>query len=222
LFGIFAGVTYWFPKVTGFKLNERLGRYAFWLWLVGFLTSFIPLYILGLMGATRRLDHYDASLGWQWLFGVALFGSLIIVAAVTMQVLQVVVSIRQRQQLRDTTGDPWNGKSLEWATASPPAPYNFAVIPVVTSRDAFLEMKQQGMPKPVYQDIHMPKNTGAGIYISAFLLVFGFAMVWHLYWLAIITGVGAIISFMIRAFDDETEYTITAAEVEKMEASRGI
>jgi cytochrome o ubiquinol oxidase subunit 1 len=221
LFGIFAGITYWFPKFAGFKLNERLGRYAFWCWLVGFLTSFIPLYILGLMGATRRLDHYDASLGWQWLFIVAGIGSLIIATAVALQTLQVIISIRQRKQNLDTTGDPWNGKTLEWATASPPAPYNFAIVPQVTSVDAFLEMKQHGkQPKPVYEDIEMPRNTGMGIYISGFTFLIGFAMVWHLFWLAVLGLIGAIVCVIIRAFDNDTEYVITAAEVEKIEAQR--
>jgi cytochrome o ubiquinol oxidase subunit 1 len=137
LFGIFAGITYWFPKVTGFKLNERIGRYAFWSWIIGFLVSFIPLYILGFMGATRRLETYPAETGWQPLFMASFIGSLIITLAVGLQILQLIVSIRQRRQNIDTTGDPWNGRNLEWATSSPPPFYNFAVIPEVTGRDAF-------------------------------------------------------------------------------------
>lgn len=219
LFGIFAGVTYWFPKVMGFKLNERLGKYAFWSWLVGFYMSFVPLYILGLMGATRRLDHYDIATGWQPLFAVALVGSLFIGLGALLQVVQIVVSVRQRKQLK-ATGDPWNGKTLEWATHSPPPVYNFAVIPEVSGRDAWWEikLKKDNQQKPQYVDIHMPKNTGAGIYISAFALVIGFAMVWHMYWLAALGLIGAIVCLVIRAFDDHTEYTITAAELEKMEA----
>ncbi len=218
LFGIFAGITYWFPKVMGFKLNERLGKYAFWLWLAGFYLSFVPLYILGIMGATRRLDHYDPSLGWQPLFIVAGIGSLVICAAVAVQVMQIYVSFRQRKQNIDVTGDPWNGKSLEWATASPPPAYNFAVLPEVTDRDPFWAMKKLGKKAtPQYQDIHMPKNTGAGIYISGGIFILGFAMVWHMWWLAVLGGLIALVSFIVRAFDDETEYTITAKELEKME-----
>ena len=119
VFGYFAGITYWFPKIFGFKLNERLGRYAFWCWSVGFTLAFVPLDILGLMGATRRLDHYDASLGWQGLFAVAGVGALIVGAGIGFQLLQFVVSFRQRRQNMDTTGDPWNGRTLEWSTASP-------------------------------------------------------------------------------------------------------
>src|SRR5438045_6056980 len=120
LFGIFAGITYWFPKVTGFKLNERLGKIAFWFWLSGFFTSFGPLYILGLMGATRRLDHYDPSTGWQPLFIVSAIGFLLISTGIAVQVLQIFVSFKQKKQQLDTTGDPWNARTLEWSTASPP------------------------------------------------------------------------------------------------------
>ncbi|HSW87799.1 MAG TPA: cbb3-type cytochrome c oxidase subunit I [Candidatus Saccharimonadales bacterium] len=229
LFGIFAGITYWFPKVTGFTLNERLGRYAFWLWIIGFFTSFTPLYILGFMGATRRLDHYDASTGWQPLFIVALVGVIIIACAIVMQVLQIIVSIIQRKENRGLTGDPWNGRTLEWATASPPPFYNFAIVPVVTTRDAFWEMKKHlnsGKPAVAkamagkYEDIHMPKNTALGMYISGFVFAIGFAMVWHIYWFAIVGLIGAIACVVIRTFDEDTEYVLTAKEVEKIETER--
>jgi cytochrome o ubiquinol oxidase subunit 1 len=220
LFGIFAGVTYWFPKVMGFKLHEGLGKLAFWLWLGGFYASFIPLYALGIMGATRRLDHYDPSLGWQPLFIVAGLGGLLIGLAATVQVIQIFVSWRQREQLRDTTGDPWNARSLEWSTASPPPAYNFAVIPEVHSRDAWWEAKQSPTTaKPNYQPIHMPKNTAVGIYISACLFVLGFAMVWHLYWLAALGLIGAIAVGVWRTFDDDTEYTISPEQLAIMEAN---
>ncbi len=232
LFGIFAGITYWFPKVTGFTLNERLGRYAFWLWIIGFFTSFTPLYILGFMGATRRLDHYDASTGWQPLFIVALVGVIIIACAIVMQVLQIIVSIIQRKENRGLTGDPWNGRTLEWATASPPPFYNFAMVPVVTTRDAFWEMKSSSKKASAvakamadktagkYEDIHMPKNTALGMYISGFVFAIGFAMVWHIYWFAIVGLIGAIACVVIRTFDEDTEYVLTAKEVEKIETER--
>jgi cytochrome o ubiquinol oxidase subunit 1 len=223
LFGIFAGITYWFPKAFGFTLNETIGRYAFWCWIVGFFVSFIPLYILGMMGATRRLDHYDASTGWQILFIVALIGSCIIAFATFLQVVQIIVSIKQRKQNRDLTGDPWNGRSLEWATSSPPPFYNFAIIPKVTGRDAFWELKQNKTgieEKPQYEEFHMPKNTATGIYISVFAFLVGFAAIWHLWWLAIIGIVGGIVCLILRAFDDETEYLITAEEVARMEEER--
>jgi len=228
LFGVFAGITYWFPKVTGYKLNERLGKIAFWLWIVGFFISFTPLYILGFMGATRRMDHYDASMGWQWLFIVAGCGFIVISAAAFTQVLQMVVSFKQRKENLDLTGDPWNGRTLEWATSSPPPIYNFAIIPEVKERDAFWEMKTSGAVnklisgsvKPNYQDIHMPKNTAIGIYISGFVFLIGFAMVWHIWWLAALGLIGAIICVIIRALDEETEYVIPTAEVQRMERER--
>ena len=219
LYGIFAGFTYWFPKVFGFKLNERLGKYAFWTWFIGFLVSFTPLFILGFMGATRRLDHYDVSTGWQSLFIVSLLGVMIIACAVGLQILQVIVSIRQRKSNRDLTGDPWNGRTLEWATSSPPPFYNFAVIPEVTSRDAFWEMKQKGKHKTAvkYKDLELPKNTPMGIYLSAFVFLFGLAMVWHATLFAIIGFVGSIVFIIIKTFDENSEYILPAAEVEKIE-----
>ncbi len=225
LFGIFAGLTYWFPKFTGFKLDEKLGIYSFWFWLIGFFVSFIPLYILGFMGATRRLDHYSSSTGWQPLFITSLIGFCIIAIGAGIQVLQVIVSIKNRKQNLDTTGDPWNGRTLEWATKSPPSFYNFAIIPEVKDRDAFWDIKQgsrvkdQGLMEK-YEDIEMPKNTAMGIYVAGFLFVFGFAMVWHIIWLAIITLIGTIVCFIIRAFDDESEYVLPASEVAKIEEGR--
>ncbi len=220
LFGIFAGFSYWFPKIAGFTLDEQLGKYAFWCWLIGFFVSFIPLYILGMMGATRRLDHYtDPS--WQPLFIIAAIGSVIIMLGATLQVVQIIVSIRNRKALRDSTGDPWNGRTLEWATSSPPPFYNFAVIPEVTSNEPFWDMKKsKGVNPPVYTDFHMPKNTPIGIYISCFVFLIGFAFVWHIIWLAVVSLIGALTCFTIRAFDEDTEYLVTAAEVEKMEKER--
>lgn len=220
LFGIFAGFTYWFPKITGYKLNERLGKYAFWTWLVGFFVSFVPLYILGMMGAVRRMDTYSPSLGWQQLFTVSLIGACIIMCAVGIQILQLIVSIRQRKQNRDLTGDPWNGRSLEWATSSPPPFYNFAVIPQVHSRDAFWEMKKEKKKPIKYEDIELPKNTPMGIYIAGFMLLLGTAMAWHAWLFAIIGLGGAICCMILRTFDENTEYTLTAAEVEKIEKKR--
>ncbi len=220
LFGIFAGISYWFPKITGVKLNERIGRYAFWCWLIGFVVAFTPLYVLGIMGATRRLDHYDASTGYQPFYIMALIGGLIIAVGVALQIVQIIASFIQKRQLRDTTGDPWDGRTLEWATASPPQFYNFSTIPQVTSRDAFWEMKQQGMPKPAYEDIHMPKNTAAGIYIAGFAFLACFAFVWDIVWLTVVSIIGVIAVVVVRTFDEHSEYTITAAEVKKLEAVR--
>jgi cytochrome o ubiquinol oxidase subunit 1 len=250
VFGIFAGLSYWFPKITGIKLNEKYGKISFWLWLIGFLVAFIPLYILGMLGATRRLDHYDASLGWQGLFVVALIGGLMIGAAVLAQIWQVVVSFKEKQV--DSTGDPFDGRTLEWSMPSPPPIFNFAVIPTVTDKDAFWAMKQKEIarsapastsrdkaisytdrsprsdqnigardfPSPTYTDIHMPKNTAAGIYVSAFCFLAGFAFVWHIAWLQVVGILGAIIVVIHKSLEEETEYTIPAAEVERMEKER--
>ncbi len=220
LFGVFCGINYWFPKITGYKLNERIGRYAFWCWMIGFCMSFIPMYVLGIMGATRRLDHYDASTGWQPLFIMMLLGGIIIMLGVALQLAQILATFIQKNHHRDTTGDPWDGRTLEWATASAPPFYNFTVIPEVTTQDTFWEMKHQGLAKPSYEDIHIPKNIPEGIYIAGFAFLVGFAFVWEIVWLAIVGIVGIIVVFVMRTFNDETEYTLTAAEVQKLEEDR--
>jgi cytochrome o ubiquinol oxidase subunit 1 len=223
LFGIFAGIVYWFPKVAGFKLDEKLGKYSFWLWLIGFFVSFTPLYILGFLGATRRLDHYDASLGWQWLFMVSALGILIIGLGCLVQIWQIIKSIKERRHNMDTTGDPWNGRTLEWATSSPPPLYNFAITPKVDGRDAFWYEKQNKLQNKtegaelVYEDIVMPKNTASGIYISGFVFLAGFGFVWHIVWLIAFGLIGAIICVVLRALDENTEYVIPAAKVKQME-----
>jgi cytochrome o ubiquinol oxidase subunit 1 len=229
LFGYFAGITFWFPKIFGFKLNEKWGKAAFWCWLYGFILAFGPLYVLGFMGATRRLDHYDPSMGWQSLFIVAAIGTGIIIIGVILQVIQFVVSIKERNANRDLTGDPWNGRSLEWSVPSPAPAYNFAIAPVVHTRDAFWDekenmqhAKEQGIVlsefAPAYEDIHMPKNTSAGIFIAGFVFLFGFGVVWHLWWLVCIGLVGGVASVIARTFVEDTEYVITAAELEKIYA----
>jgi len=220
LFGFLAGISYWFPKVFGFKLHEGLGKCAFWSWLTGFILAFVPLYILGLMGATRRLDHYDASLGWQPLFIVAGFGILFIFLGVGFQVLQLLWSIRKRAELRDTTGDPWNARTLEWSTTSPAPFYNFATIPTVTTRDAFWERKQhkdEPTSNVSLEPIHMPVASPYGPLIAAAAFAFGFAVVWHIAWLGIVAFL-AVVGFIIsRLCQDATEYTVTVDEIAAIE-----
>lgn len=220
LFGIFTGLNYWFPKMTGFKLNERIGRYAVWSWIVGFFVAFTPLYILGLMGATRRLDHYDASTGWQPFFIMSFIGGIIICIGVALQIVQIIASYIQKRQLYDYSGDPWDGRTLEWSVPSPAPDYNFAVIPEASTRDAFWDIKRKGIPKPVYKDIHMPKSTASGIYISIFAFLAGFGFVWEIVWLSVISILGVIICLIARTFDEDIEYTISAEEVEKIEEAR--
>lgn len=220
LFGMFAGFTYWFPKFAGFTLNERLGRYAFWSWLVGFLLAFVPLYILGLMGATRRLDHYDASLGWQGLFIVAGIGVGFIALGIALQLLQLAVSIWKRNNNR-VDGDPWDGRTLEWSISSPPKEYNFAVIPTVTSRDAFWEAKQTGKvtKSREYEPIAVPKNTSLGMIIAGFAFLVGFGTVWHIAWLAILGLIGVFVTLLIRFWQDKTERTISVEEIKQIEGA---
>jgi cytochrome o ubiquinol oxidase subunit 1 len=198
-------------------LNERLGKIAFWFWLVGFFVSFTPLYLLGFMGATRRIDHYAASTGWQPLYIASCIGFAIISCGILVQIIQFIVSIKERKKNRDKTGDPWNGRTLEWATTSPPPFYNFAQIPTVSSHDAFWEMKQKGRSQIRYADIELPKNTGMGIYISGFAFLFGFAAVWQIVWLAGIGLLGCIACLAIRAFDTQTEYVLTAEKLKQLE-----
>jgi len=219
VFGFFAGLTYWLPKFTGFMFNERLGRYAFWGWFIGFLGAFIPLYILGIMGATRRLDHYEASLGWQPLFIVAAIGVAVVCLGIGFQVLQLGYSIWKRKA-HPAGRDPWDARTLEWSTPTRPPFYNFAVIPRITSRDQLWADKQSGSkpPAPEYEDIELPNNTPMGLFIGAAALVLGFAIIWHIWWLAIL-GLLAIITLIIVRLttdDEATLTTIPAAEVKKL------
>ncbi|WP_299491599.1 cytochrome o ubiquinol oxidase subunit I [uncultured Shewanella sp.] len=225
VFGMFAGYSYWFPKAVGFTLDEKWGKRAFWLWVSGFYLAFIPLYALGFMGMTRRLSHYDPTTGWQPLLLVALSGAVLIMFGIGCQLVQLYVSIRDRHLNQDVTGDPWDGRTLEWATSSPPANYNFPFTPVVEDRDCFWDEKEKNNGKRVketreYVDIHMPRNTGAGVIISAFSLVFGFAMIWHIWWLAGLGLFGMFVSLIQRCFETDVDYYIPAAEVEATEKLR--
>ncbi|MCA8092717.1 cytochrome o ubiquinol oxidase subunit I [Burkholderia anthina] len=221
LFGYLAGFNYWFPKAFGFKLNEKLGKAAFWFWQVGFYVAFVPLYVLGFMGMTRRLNHYDNPAWHPWLL-VAAFGAVLIAIGIACQLLQLVVSIRNRNlpEYRDTTGDPWGGRTLEWATTSPPADYNFAVTPQVRTLDAYADMKARGDARPnpaSIRDIHMPSNTCAGLVVAIFSLVLGFALVWHIWWMAIGGLVGIVATLVIYSSRDNDGYYIPAAKVRKIE-----
>jgi cytochrome o ubiquinol oxidase subunit 1 len=222
LFGFFAGYSYWFPKFAGFKLNEKLGRYAFWCWLWGFLLAFMPLYLLGFMGATRRLNNYDVP-EWQPLFIVAGIGALLILVGVGFQILQVIVSIKQRNENRDVTGDPWNGRTLEWSTTSPPPFYNFAFVPEVHQRDAFWVMKhikKTALVPQKYEDIHMPKNTPMGFYIGIFSFLFGFGLIWYMFWLAAASAIGMLACVVAHLYQKHPDYHLSAEEVERIESRK--
>ncbi len=222
LFGYFAGLTYWFPKATGFKLDETLGKWACALWTVGFFFAFMPLYALGFMGMTRRLSYYDNPAWNTWLL-IAGAGALIILSAICVQLYQIFASIRDRKQNRDVTGDPWNARTLEWMTASPPPFYNFAVLPTVHDRDEFHYQKENGLAYQIperYKKIHMPKNTWAGIVIAGFSLIMGFAMVWHIWWMAIVGAVGMLVSYIVYTFERNKDYFVPVETVEKIENKR--
>jgi cytochrome o ubiquinol oxidase subunit I len=222
LFGAFAGYTFWFPKAFGFRLHEGLGKAAFWCWIIGFYVAFMPLYVLGLMGMTRRMQHYDVPAWHPWLL-IAACGAVIILAGIILQIVQLVVSIRRREELRDKTGDPWNGRSLEWATSSPPPAFNFAVLPRVEGRDAYWAMKQRArqqtkpVPEPDYTDIEMPRNSATGFVCAFFATFLGFALIWHIWWMAIVAVVGAYATFVVFAWRDRTEYIILAEEVARID-----
>ncbi|WP_370470017.1 cytochrome o ubiquinol oxidase subunit I [Snodgrassella alvi] len=222
VFGLFAALNYWFPKAFGFKLNETWGKRAFWCWFIGFFVAFMPLYALGFMGMTRRLSqHIDPA--FHTLLCVAAAGAAIIALGVVCMVIQVVVSCIHRKENLDVTGDPWDGRTLEWSTSSPVPFYNFAIQPQVESRDAFWDEKEKGIAykKPAkYEEIHMPKNTAAGLVIGVFSLIFGFAMIWHIWWMAIIGFAGMIISLIAKSFDTDVDYYVPVAEIEAIESKR--
>ena len=221
VFGMFAGINYWFPKAFGFKLNSFWGKVSFWCWLVGFWVAFAPLYVLGLMGVTRRLNHFeDPSL--QIWFVIAAIGAVIILFGILAFLVQIIVSIRDREALRDVTGDPWGGRTLEWATSSPPPAYNFAFTPVIHQIDAWWDMKQRGYERPTsgFIPIHMPANTGAGVVLAGISTVLGFAMIWHIWWLAALSFVALIGSTIVHTFNFKRDYYIPAEEVVRVEDER--
>ena len=222
LFGAFAGYTYWFPKAFGFRLHEGLGIAAFWFWIVGFYLAFMPLYMLGLMGMTRRLQHYDVPAWQPWLIAAACGAGLILIGII-LQIVQLAVSIRRRNSLRDTTGDPWNGRSLEWATASPPPMFNFAVLPHVEGAESYWETKRIARERarqddePHYVDIEMPRNSSTGFICAFFATILGFALIWHIWWLVGVAFVGAYATFVVLAWRDQGDEIIPAADVATMD-----
>ncbi len=220
LFGFFAAVTYWFPKYTGFFLDEKLNKYAFGLWFLGFMIAFMPLYMLGFMGATRRLDRYDASTGWHPIFIVAAIGAAIIVLGALVQFFGLFWSIFHRKKNWDRTGgDPWNGRTLEWATHSPPPIYNFAIIPTVDQIDPLWAIKRGMAPpqKKDYEEIHIPRNTPLAMYIGILSIFFGFAMTWMIWWLAIASFAGMAICLIVRLSGRDVHDVLTVEQVKQIE-----
>lgn len=221
LFGLLAGITYWFPKAFGYKLDPFWGKCSFWFWVIGFYFAFMPLYVLGLMGVTRRVSHFeDPSL--QIWFVIAAFGAALIALGIACFIIQLIVSFIRRESLRDTTGDPWNGRTLEWSTASPPPAYNFAFTPIIRDSDAWHDMKanQYARPKEGFIPIHMPSNTWAGFVIAALSAVCGFALIWHMWLLAGIGFVAMIGATIVHTFNYKRDFYIPADEVVRIESDR--
>jgi cytochrome o ubiquinol oxidase subunit 1 len=222
VFAIFAGYTFWFPKAFGFRLHEGWGKAAFWLTLIGFWAVFAPMYAVGLLGMTRRMQHYDFAPWHPWVVAEGL-GMIVTVAAVVCQIIQLVYSIIHRNELRDTTGDPWDGRSLEWATTSPPPVFNFAVLPDVHGEEAYWGLKERAREalklgaEPEYEPIHMPRNSPTGFVCAFFATLIGFALIWHIWWLAILGFIGAYATFVVFAWRDVKEYWIPAEEVARLD-----
>ncbi|WP_370263926.1 cytochrome o ubiquinol oxidase subunit I [Limnobacter sp.] len=221
LFGLFAGINFWFPKAFDFKLDEFWGKVSFWFWVIGFYFAFMPLYVLGLMGVTRRMSQFDDP-SFQIWFQIAAVGAFMIAIGIAAMIMQFWVSFRDREKLRDTTGDPWDGRTLEWATSSPPPDYNFAFTPKVYDNDAWAHMKKEGYQRPLsgFTDIHMPKNTAAGFVISALSAVVGFALVWHIWWLAAGGFAAMMVAIIAHTFNYKRDYYIPAEEVTRTEEAR--
>jgi cytochrome o ubiquinol oxidase subunit 1 len=223
LFGAFAGYNYWFPKAFGFTLDERLGKAAFWFWFAGFYVAFIPLYVVGLMGMTRRMQHYDRPEWHPWLL-IAGVGALLILCGIALQVAQLWVSIRTRDRRLEPTGDPWDGRNLEWATASPPPPFNFAVLPTVAAREPYWNMKLAARAarhlvteEPHYEPIEMPRNSATGFVTAFFAVVTGFSLIWHIWWLVVLGLLVACVTFVVFAWRDITPMEIPAEEVARLD-----
>jgi cytochrome o ubiquinol oxidase subunit 1 len=221
VFGMFAGIDYWFPKAFGFKLDRFWGKVSFWCWVIGFYIAFMPLYLLGLMGVTRRLRHFDDPSLQIW-FVIAALGAALIACGIVAFIVQIVVSIMNRDALRDVDGDPWQGRTLEWSTSSPPPAYNFAFTPIVHDHDAYWDMKNQGYVRPTdgYRPIHMPKNTPAGIILAGLAVVCGVALVWYVWWLAALSFVGLVGYAIFHTFNYNREFYIPVQEVADTEKAR--
>lgn len=221
VFGVFAAINYWWPKAFGFRLNVFWGKVSFWFWVVGFWFAFTPLYVLGLMGVTRRMRVFDDPDLQIW-FAIAAFGAVLIAVGIGAMFVQFGVSIWKRKEYADLSGDPWDGRTLEWATSSPPPDYNFAFTPVVHGLDAWTELKAAGAQRPTaeYLPIHMPKNTGAGVVLAGFATVCGMALIWYVWWLAALSFTGLVVAAIVHTFNMNRDYHIPAAKVAEVEAAR--
>jgi len=221
LYGMLAGITYWFPKAFGYQLDRFWGLCSFWFWVIGFWFAFMPLYVLGLMGVTRRMSQFDDPALQIW-FQIAAFGAVLIALGIACFIIQLVVSFVRRESLRDVTGDPWNGRTLEWSTSSPPPAYNFAFTPVIHDNDAWFDMKanQYARPKEGFIAIHMPKNTAAGFTIAALSAFVGFCLIWHMWLVAGVAFVAMLAAIIAHTFNYRRDYHVSVDEVVRTEDRR--
>jgi cytochrome o ubiquinol oxidase subunit 1 len=221
VFGLLAGITFWFPKAFGYKLDPFWGKVSFWCWLSGFYFAFMPLYVLGLMGVTRRVNHFeDPSL--QIWFQIAAFGAFLIALGIGSFIIQLVVSFFKRDQLRDLTGDPWEGRTLEWSTSSPPPEYNFAFTPVVHDHDSWYDMKRRGYVRPLegFRPIHMPKGTGTGVILAGLSVTLAFGMIWYIWWMVGLSFLGILAVSIAHTFNYNRDYYIPVETVIETENAR--
>jgi cytochrome o ubiquinol oxidase subunit 1 len=221
LFGMFAGVNYWFPKAFGFKLDPFWGKMSFWFWQIGFWFAFMPLYVLGLMGVTRRMSQFEDPSIQIW-FIIAAFGVGLIALGIAAFLIQIVVSFMKREELRDDSGDPWDGRTLEWSTSSPPPEYNFALTPVVHDHDGWYDMKNRGYARPLegFRPIHMPKNTGTGAILSGISVALAFGLIWYMWWLVVVSFVAMLVVAIGHTFNYRRDFYILAEEVTETEGKR--
>nr|WP_093226038.1 cytochrome o ubiquinol oxidase subunit I [Sphingomonas sp. NFR15] len=221
VFGVFAAINFWFPKAFGFRLDPFWGKISFVCWVSGFWVAFTPLYIMGLMGVTRRLRTFDDPSLQIW-FIIAAFGAVLIAIGIGALLIQIAVSILNRDKLRDTTGDPWHGRTLEWSTSSPPPEYNFAFTPIVHDTDAWWDMQERGAVRPTsgFKAIHMPRSTWAGIVLAGLSVALGVAMIWYVWWLAIASFVALLGVAIFHTFNYKRDYHIPAEDVTRVENER--
>jgi cytochrome o ubiquinol oxidase subunit I len=221
VFGLMAGVVYWWPKAFGYKLDPFWGKMSFWFWQIGFFFAFMPLYVLGLMGVTRRVSQFeDPSL--QIWFIIAAFGAGLIALGIASFVIQIGVSFLRRDQLRETSGDAWDGRTLEWSTSSPPPDYNFAFTPVVHDHDGWYDMKSRGYERPIqgFKPIHMPKNTCTGVILAALSTALAFGLIWYMWWLVAVSFVALIAVAIGHTFNYKRDFYIPAETVAATEDAR--
>jgi cytochrome o ubiquinol oxidase subunit 1 len=221
VFGVFAAINYWWPKAFGYKLDRFWGVVSFWFWVVGFWAAFLPLYVLGLKGVTRRLSHDLAPDNAIWYY-IAAVGAVMIAIGIAAMLIQFFVSYLRREQLRDVSGDPWNGRTLEWSTSSPPPDYNYAFTPVVHDNDSYADMKANHVQRPTtgFVDIHMPANTWAGFAIAAWCGLIGFALIWNMWIIAGVSFAAMLVTTIVHTFNYKRDYYIKAASVAAVEEQR--